>query len=246
MAIVTAAIRRAESSDTIDTAVRDDMAQWMRAQGCGDLALTEEHWRAVALATDVAHNLAAAAMTKLFRPGSVPPVIYLMPILPASWRLEQRRIAGLWLRHVLTRSGWPSERLALAAEIPADARATAPASVLRRLAYHGALSGMPLGGMVIAASWADRQDAPAPEADDGAAGLLLVDEAQADALRLTYNILKLGPASGQPVRFMVELAQTHVHALEGSASELCTNNEKTRRHPTDVMCDAAPVPPFLP
>ncbi len=239
LAIIDAASHMTPAHEMIDATQQETIAQWIAAQAIGELAFGVEQCRVITQAIMVIRALAPSATSNLLRPGSTPPVMYLMPILPASWSMDQRRVAGLWLRDVVTGSGWPSERLALSAEVPADARATAPSAVLTRLAYHGALSGMPLAGLVIAAG---------PQA----AGLLLVDGAQAEARGLVHTFLQPGktatpqPSSAEAVRFMAELAATHHAAIERPAPAPCINNHDGRPRSPALVRDAAPVPPFMP
>ncbi len=238
LAIIAAATHTGHASECIDATLQEDIEQWIAAQDTGELVFGDEQCRVITLATVAILRLASSATGELLRPGSAPPVLYLMPILPASWSMAQRRIAGLWLREVVSGSGWPSARLALSAEVPTEARASAPSAVLMRLAHHGALSGMPLAGLVIAAG-------------AQAAGLLLVDGAQADARGLAHTFLEPGATaahqacSDEAVRFMAELAATHDAAIDRPASAPCINHD-ARLRSTALVRGAAPVPPFMP
>ena len=197
---------RVEEAD--DAALQEEITEWFAAKDVTELDFNEPQWRALVLATAVAEELASAATGALMPAEGAPPVLHLLPLLPPDWTVEQRRAGGLWLQHVVGKSGWPVARIALAAEVPADPRAASPAAVLGRLAHQGTLSGLPLVGMVVAAAsflgdasisqWesantlftAERPQGLVP--GEGAAGLLLADLRQVKALDgVVYAMLDL-------------------------------------------------------
>jgi hypothetical protein len=194
------------SDDADDAGLRDEISQWC-APG---LALADEQWRALVLATGVAADLAHAAAERLLTQAGEAPLLYLLPILPPAWSIDERRMAGQWLQHVVARAGWPPARMSLAAELPADTRGASPCAVLRRLAHQGILSGQPLVGLIVAGAscvgsatvdqWIGNGtlfDATRPQGlipGEGAAALLLTDLRQARALDgASYATLHLAP-----------------------------------------------------
>lgn len=191
-------VMTARCDDAEDAGLQQEITEWFALKGVEDFALEEHQWRALSMATSVAIELASAATGTLMPQEGVPPMLHLMPILPPDWTLDERRAGGLWLQHVISQSGWPAARIALAAEVPADPRAASPCAVLRRLVHQGALSGLPQVAMVVAGAsflsnacinqWEGNATLFAPTRPqglipgEGAAGLLLTDLRQAQAI----------------------------------------------------------------
>ena len=205
-------VMTARSDDADDPALQEEIAQWFAENGVPDLEFHGEQWRALALATGVVGELASAAASELAAAEGVgvTPMLHLLPLLPPEWALAERRAAGIWLRHIVSEAGWPLARIALASEVPSDARSTSPLAVLGRLAHQGTLSGEPLVGLVVAAAsfladshlsnWegnATLFTAARPQGlipGEGAAGLLLTDLLQAQSKEgLSYALLDLTP-----------------------------------------------------
>lgn len=201
-------VMTARSKDADDDSLEEEIRAWFALNGVPSPDLKTEQWRALALATAVAAELAGAAVGELVPREGVTPMLQLLPLLPADWEIDERRAGGLWLKHVVSQAGWPLERIALAAELPLDARAAGPSSVLARLAHQGTLSGLPLVGMIVAAAshlgdasierWegnatlftSSRPQGLIP--GEGAAGLLLTDLRQAQAIDgASYALLHL-------------------------------------------------------
>ena len=201
-------VMAARSADADDPALQEEITEWFGLNDVDDIALQREQWRALTMATGVVSELAGAAASELIPAEGVSPMLHLLPLLPPEWTGEERRAAGLWLRHVVSQAGWPLARIALAAQLPTDARATSPSAVLGRLAHQATLSGEPLVGLVVAAAsnlsetcltrWEDNATlfkASRPQGlipGEGAAGLLLTDLPQIRAISgATYAILGL-------------------------------------------------------
>ncbi|QYF92752.1 hypothetical protein KY495_18775 [Massilia sp. PAMC28688] len=197
-------------ADADDTAIQDEITEWFEQNGVQELEVSAEQWRALTLATAVAGELADEASANLLPPEGAPPMLYLQPMLPPEWSLELRSAAGLWLRHVIITAGWPDKQLSLAATVPSDARGASPAAVLGRVAHQANTSGVPLAAIVMTCAshlgeacierWASSDilfAAARPQGripGEGAAGLLLIDHAQAVTLpELPHMLLQLEP-----------------------------------------------------
>ncbi len=201
-------VMTARSEEAHDDSLNDEIKAWFAIKGVPELELAEEQWRALTLATSVAAELAGAAAGDLIAAEGQPPMLNLLPLLPSDWSVDERRAGGLWLQHVVSQAGWPLARIALAAELPSDARGSSPSAVLARLAHQGTLSGLPLVGLVIAAASHIGDDSIAkwegnatlftslrPQGmipGEGAAGLLVTDLRQAQAIDgASYALLDL-------------------------------------------------------
>jgi hypothetical protein len=148
-------------------AVHAEIAAWMKATGQGRLAASSEFWRAVALATSAARELAAAAGAHrgLAQPSETAlPRLQLIVLLPPEWKGPWRDAASRWLQHQLVSAGWPLERIERNAR-----RNQHPTQVLAALKH----STEPCLALLLAC---------ASQADEGAAALLLADGAQAALL----------------------------------------------------------------
>lgn len=117
-------------------AQRAAMAPWLAAQDLAHLRFGEEQLRALALATDVAAELALHAALHEPLAETVPPslaemappateaaraaamqarlpLLDLAVLLPQQWDAPLRSAAAEWLLHVARRQGWPAERATL-------------------------------------------------------------------------------------------------------------------------------------
>ena len=191
--VMTARCRQAK-----DEALQDEITEWLARHGMADLRFSDEQWRALALGTAVAEELAMHAENLLASRDDEAPLLQLIPILPPEWPLEQRRAAGMWLEHTVARSGWPSDHLSMAAECTPDPHAAPPAAVLDRLARAAATTDVRVAALLVAcashigdesvAQWADEGSlftSSHPQGrmpGEGAAGLLVVDSVQASTI----------------------------------------------------------------
>ncbi len=198
-------VMTARSADADDAGLQEEINEWFAQNGMQDLRLDEEQWRALTMGSGVVADLAAQAVGDLLVTEGAPQTLQLLPILPHAWPLEQRRAAGLWLRHIAVQAGWPQGQVTLAAELPSDARGASPAAVLGRLAHHAAASNAPLVAVMVACGshvseasinkWSANATlftAAQPQGlvpGEGAAGMLLVDANQARALVDTPLVL---------------------------------------------------------
>ena len=190
-------VMTARSVDAADAGLREEIGAWLADNDMPDVRLDEEQWRALAMGSAVAAELVAHA-AGLLQPEGLAPMLRLMPILPQAWQLDQRRAAGLWLRQVAVQAGWPLARIALAAELPSDARGASPSAVLGRLAHHAAGADESMVALMLACGshlgeesisrWAGNASlftSSQPQGlipGEGAAGLLLADARQAHAI----------------------------------------------------------------
>jgi hypothetical protein len=201
-------VMTARSDDADDSGLKDEISAWFGENGRPEIELEDEQWRALALATAIAGDLASSAANELQPKQGLHPMLHLVPMLPADWQPEDRRAGGQWLRHVVSQSGWPIARIALAAEVPSDPRGSGPSAVLGRLAHQVTLSGEALVGLIVASAshigetsinrWegnATLFTAARPQGlipGEGAAGLLVSDLRQAQALDgAAYALLHL-------------------------------------------------------
>jgi hypothetical protein len=198
-------VMTARSLDAADAGLQEQITEWLAQNGMPDLQFDEEQWRALCMGSGVAAELGAQTVADLLPADGTPPILQLMPVLPVGWQFEQRRAAGLWLRHVVVDAGWPLAQVALAAELPGDARGASPAAVLGRLAHHAAASNASMVAIMVACSshlsedsvdkWAGNATlftSTQPQGlipGEGAAGLLLADARQVQALEGAQVIL---------------------------------------------------------
>jgi hypothetical protein len=199
-------VMTARSADAGDTAMQEEMTAWVAEKGLQEIDFKAEQWRALAMGSAVVAELASQAVSDLLPAGDAPaPMLQLMPMLPADWQLEQRRVAGQWMRHLALQAGWPAAHMTLAAELPSDARATTPSAVLARLAHHAAASNASMVAIMVACSshlgdesiakWSSNGTlftAAHPQGlipGEGAAGLLVADARQAQALAIEPLLL---------------------------------------------------------
>jgi hypothetical protein len=201
-------VMTARSKEAGDTGMQEEITAWMAEHGLEDIRFNAEQWRALTMGSAVAAELAAQAVGDLLpADGAATPVpmLQLMPLLPAAWQLDQRRAAGQWLRHLAVQAGWPASHSALAAELPSDARGATPVAVLARLAHHAASGDAPMVAIMVACSshlgeesistWSANDTlftSSRPQGlipGEGAAGLLLSDSRQAQALKVAPLLL---------------------------------------------------------
>lgn len=189
------------------------MAPWLQQHAAGMPPLSDEQYRALALGSAVATELAHSASTHQLlapylaaagaaRAAVALPVLQVAPLLPADWDQAQRLSAGMWLLHVIEQAGWPASRLSLSG---AAARADAtPLSVIEQLALQSEREALPCLAIVLSCAshigdasvdeWAARGtlfSARNPHGQvpgEGAAGVLLADAAQAAQLETASQV----------------------------------------------------------
>ena len=204
--------------DGVDIAAQqDDMAGWLGDHHPGT-DFTDEQWRALALGSAVAADLAAELGPHPALPAYLDaaadgkplpplPALHVVALLPAEWTDAERSAASGWLRRVVARHGWPQARLAPPL-LAAHAQQALP--LIRQLSNQARQEEQPFlclvlacGSRIGAASvqdWADQFmlfDSNHPQGripGEGAAGLLLADAAQG-ALFDAADAALLYPAS---------------------------------------------------
>ncbi|RJG09474.1 hypothetical protein [Massilia cavernae] len=185
----------ARSDGARDDALQEEITEWLVQNSVPEPYFNDEQWRAITLATAVAGELASHAAGDLIPAEGVPTTLHLVPILPPAWRSEQRRAAGMWLKHTVAQFGWPAAQITLAPDTPDGAT---PAGVLGRLANQAAGGNAPVTAIVLAcashigeesvAQWAGSASLFTPSRPhglipgEGAAGLLVTDLRQARAV----------------------------------------------------------------
>jgi hypothetical protein len=199
-------VMTARSMDATDDVLQDDITEWLSRNGMEELRFSEEQWRALTLASAVTADLAMRAAGELPALESSPPLLQLLPVLPADWPIDQRRAAGMWLRQTAAQFGWPFERISVPADVLAIATDAAPAALLKRFAIDAATGGTPALALIVAcASHIGQQTVDEWAASgklftsaqpqglipgEGAVGLLLGDLRQAQATEnMAYVVL---------------------------------------------------------
>lgn len=189
---------RAEDVDV--AAQQDSMADWLQ-QHHPDAFLSDEQWRALALGTAVAAELASELVPHPALPDYLDalaarkplpplPALQLLALLPAEWAAAERAAGADWLRVVISQYGWPFERISI--QVPAPG--PAPLIALDALAAQAARTDQPFLCLLLACdsrigessvqAWADQAillDSRHPDGrvpGEGAAGLLLADRVQ--------------------------------------------------------------------
>jgi len=179
---------------------QESMADWLR-QHHPDAELLDEQWRALALGSEVASDLASelgphpalpAYLDALAANKPLPPLptLQLVALLPQEWSAPERAAGADWLRTVVAQYGWPSAQI----KVIVPPLGQAPLASLDGLAQSAALAGEPFLCLLLACesrigetsvqSWADQfilLDSRHPDGrvpGEGAAGLLLAERAQ--------------------------------------------------------------------
>ncbi|HEX9173749.1 MAG TPA: hypothetical protein VF861_13910 [Telluria sp.] len=237
-------VMTARSTDATDEVLQEEITEWLAANGMAGLCFTDEQWRALTMATGVAGELASHAANQLISRDAPAPMLQLIPLLPAGWGVDQRRAAGRWIEHTVTRFGWPAASLALARDAQTAAAHGSPSSLLGNLAQRAEPAGKPLVAMLVAcasniseqsvAEWAASAalfTSSQPQGlipGEGAAGLLLTDLRFAQsiaeapfALLAPFHEARRDASADEtrrtPSALLAELVQT---ALQRDAAEL--------------------------
>ncbi|MGZ8293759.1 MAG: hypothetical protein ACXWVG_12000, partial [Telluria sp.] len=199
-------IMAARSDDAVDEALQEEVTKWLNDNGMPHLSFSDEQWRALTIATEVAGELASHATGNLIPAEGAAPMLHLFPLLPPEWRIEHRGAIGMWLKHTVVQFGWPVRCLSLNAEIPSHERAITPSVALERLAQPGATADSSVTAMIVAcASYIGEETVDQWAADkllftssrpqgsvpgEGAAGVLLTDVRQAKSIAgATFAVL---------------------------------------------------------
>jgi hypothetical protein len=156
-----AASMGANAASVNDESIQQEATAWLLANGHGKVQASSDFWRALALATPVIQQLAvsAAAHQRLAEPATLP-MLQLIALMPAEWKGPWRDLAARWLQHQLVAAGWPQDRISRNTR-----RNQHPTTVLNTLRH----STEPCLAVLLACG---------PESGEGAAGLLLADDAQ--------------------------------------------------------------------
>lgn len=191
---------RADGVDVL--AQRESMADWLRLHH-PESTLIDEQWRALALGSLVAAELAFALgphpalppyLDALAAHKATPPLptLHLVTLLPPEWSAPQRAVAADWLRSIVEQHGWP--RAHVVTPTPDGAAGAAPLALVDTLAARAQQAGQPFLCLLLACgsrigetsvqAWADQfmlLDSRHPNGrvpGEGAAGVLLADRAQ--------------------------------------------------------------------
>ena len=213
-------VMSARSEDAVDEALREEFSEWLVLHGLGELHLGEAQWRALTLGTAVLRDLANEAFMQLMPQEGTPPQLRLLPILPASWTVEQRHAAGLWFKHTVAQFGWPVDHLTRI-DVAPDA---APAAILGQFALDSQVPHKRLATIVLACDSHIAQET----VDKWAAGNLLCTAARAPRCLP-------GEGAAAPLFTSLEHARHHPDALFAQLYPLL----ETRR---EVSSDSAKRP----
>jgi hypothetical protein len=138
------------SSDARDDMLQEEITDWLSRNGMADLQFSDEQWRALTLASAVTGDLAMRAVSELVPAEGKPPLLQLVPMLPADWPVDRRRAAIMWLEHTAVRFGWPADHITVATEALPNAGDVAPAAVFTRLMDAAAKNDTPSVALVVA------------------------------------------------------------------------------------------------
>jgi hypothetical protein len=83
--------------------------------------------------------------------GDELPALQLIPVTPSEWTVEQRRAAGMWLKHSLSQSGWKTGTIRIPDESLAK-EAASPAAIFARLAVEAGAADSRLVALIVAFS----------------------------------------------------------------------------------------------
>lgn len=217
--------------DAIDEALQEEVTEWWNASGIPQPDLSDEQWRAVTLASAVAGELASRAAADLMPADGAPPMLRVVPILPAEWQLDQCQAVATWLKHTVAQFGWPSAYIALADQKTGSA--ATPSATLSHLAQDAA-TGAPFAALVVAcasnigeetvARWGKSGSlftSSQPRGlipGEGAAGLLLTDPQQARSLDGVASTL-LDPVTDARLKISADDAKRSDSVLLADLSE---------------------------
>ena len=198
-------VAAARCEEASDEGLQEEVGAWLVQNGMPELHFGDPQWRALTLGSSVVAELASRAGDLLPAEGK-PPLLRLLPLLPADWTAEQRRAAGMWFKHLAASFGWPAAQVALA---EANVETATPAAVCTQLAREAAREAAPVVALVVACAsnigqeiideWASKGilfTSGRPQGlvpGEGAAGLLLTDLRLAQAIEGTLFVL-LDPA----------------------------------------------------
>lgn len=93
-----------------DEGLRDEIAEWMAANGFANAEFVDEHWRALVLATQVVDDLLSSTVAAGHS-------LQLRTIGP-DWPPAQRRASDGWLTHKASQCGLPTDRITIAQALP--------------------------------------------------------------------------------------------------------------------------------
>lgn len=239
-----AAAARCEEAE--DEAFQEEVGAWLVQNGMPDLRFNDVQWRALTLGSAVVAELASRAGDLLPAEGK-PPVLRLLPSLPADWKMEQRRGAGLWFAHLAASFGWPAAQVVLP---QAEGALATPAARCTQLAREAAQGAAPVVVLLMACAshigqdivdeWAGKGILFTPGRPqglvpgEGAAGLLLADTRLAHTMENSLFAL-LEPAE-EARRETAAPARPRAHpALLGELAE------RAARHGETGLADIAMV-----
>ncbi|KQQ44369.1 hypothetical protein ASF61_21770 [Duganella sp. Leaf126] len=127
------------------------MTDWL-ATHHPEAVYTEEHWRALALGSDIAAQLTMELAAHPLLPDFIDaqaagkplpplPALQLLALLPEEWGVTERRAGADWLRQVVVHSGWPEARTATSALAAAGQPAPGLYAQLAQRVSHGQHAG---------------------------------------------------------------------------------------------------------
>jgi hypothetical protein len=112
------------SDSVVDESFQEEASAWLIQNETPGVGFSEEQWRALTLGTTATRDLVLQAVRNFLPTKDTAPSLRLIPLLPAEWTVDQRRLASRWLMHVAAQCGWPASRIVIdEAPIPSSASA---------------------------------------------------------------------------------------------------------------------------
>lgn len=198
-------VATARREDAIDEALQEELNDWLEKNEKTGLRFSEAQWRALTLGTAVVRDLASEAASSLMPSEGAPPVLQLIPLLPAEWTVEHRAAAVMWFKHQVIQLGWPAASM-YCVDLPGD-RGHALTQAFGKLAQDASTPASRVVALVIACDsqidqetidrWETRgvllttskTDGLIP--GEGAAGMLLTDLQQVQSNKgVPYAVLE--------------------------------------------------------
>lgn len=198
-------VATARREDAVDEALQEEFNDWLEKNEKIGLSFSAAQWRALTLGTAVVRDLASEAASILMPSEGTPPVLQLIPLLPAEWTVEHRAATVMWFKQQVIEFGWPAASM-YCVDLPGD-REHALIKAFGKLAHDASTPGHGVVALVIACDsqidqeavdrWQTRgvllttsgTDGLTP--GEGAAGMLLTDLQQAQCNKdLAYAVLE--------------------------------------------------------
>lgn len=201
------------SNEGVDESLQEEVSTWLAQNGTPEPQFSEEQWRALVLGTSATRDLTVLAVRHLLPAADSALALRLIPLLPADWTVDQRRLASRWLMHAAVQCGLPASRISMD-ETAAPSSASAVFSQLQQQSPSGPVTAIVIGcASNIGQQTVDQWDAsrmlftstnPRGEIPgEGASGLLITNADQkllpggpaVARFHLSEQLIHAGPAN---------------------------------------------------